>query len=276
MRTTDGSAPSARSWPPPPDEAIWRAARCWSTSRSPTLARLRAGRAATSLAVRGDLNPISEELLAEVRRWLVQPARGQRRARRRRQLLRFVRQHLREPAHRGQRAPGPLRLAAVRRSPSAAAAREGEAHEAAAPARPLRVEDPDRALHRRVAAAGRGGVPACRSPSAASRPSPTSTRRRSGSSLGGAVEVYQAYFDADEGQLPRARREIARRRRRARHRAGRGAGSAARAHPRRATRVVDEWSAPRRRCIDRGARGAAQPGRAARRRKPAASRACWS
>ena len=31
------------------------------------------------LAVRGDLNPISEDLLIEVRRWLVQPARGQRR-----------------------------------------------------------------------------------------------------------------------------------------------------------------------------------------------------
>jgi hypothetical protein len=31
------------------------------------------------LAVRGYLNPISEDLLIEVRRWLVQPARGQRR-----------------------------------------------------------------------------------------------------------------------------------------------------------------------------------------------------
>ena len=31
------------------------------------------------LAVRGDLNPISEDLLIEVRRWLVQPSRGQRR-----------------------------------------------------------------------------------------------------------------------------------------------------------------------------------------------------
>lgn len=31
------------------------------------------------LAFRADLNPISEELLADVRRWLVQPARGQRR-----------------------------------------------------------------------------------------------------------------------------------------------------------------------------------------------------
>ena len=29
--------------------------------------------------MRGDLNPISEDLLADVRRWLVQPARGQRR-----------------------------------------------------------------------------------------------------------------------------------------------------------------------------------------------------
>lgn len=31
------------------------------------------------LAFRADLNPISEELLADVRRWLVQPGRGQRR-----------------------------------------------------------------------------------------------------------------------------------------------------------------------------------------------------
>ena len=31
------------------------------------------------MLVRGDLNPISEDLLADVRRWLVQPARGQRR-----------------------------------------------------------------------------------------------------------------------------------------------------------------------------------------------------
>jgi hypothetical protein len=31
------------------------------------------------LAFRADLNPISEELLADVRRWLVQPSRGQRR-----------------------------------------------------------------------------------------------------------------------------------------------------------------------------------------------------
>jgi hypothetical protein len=41
-------------------------------------ARLRPG-VAYVLAVRGDLNPISEDLLIEVRRWLVQPARGQRR-----------------------------------------------------------------------------------------------------------------------------------------------------------------------------------------------------
>ena len=31
------------------------------------------------VAFRGDLNPVSEELLADVRRWLVQPAHGQRR-----------------------------------------------------------------------------------------------------------------------------------------------------------------------------------------------------
>jgi hypothetical protein len=42
------------------------------------MARLRPGTEYV-LAVRGDLNPISEDLLIEVRRWLVQPARGPRR-----------------------------------------------------------------------------------------------------------------------------------------------------------------------------------------------------
>jgi hypothetical protein len=31
------------------------------------------------VVVRGDLNPISDDLLADVRHWLVEPARGQRR-----------------------------------------------------------------------------------------------------------------------------------------------------------------------------------------------------
>jgi hypothetical protein len=41
--------------------------------------KIRIVRTKPEVAVRGDLNPISEDLLIEVRRWLVQPARGQRR-----------------------------------------------------------------------------------------------------------------------------------------------------------------------------------------------------
>jgi hypothetical protein len=59
------------------DEAIARAAAFWSFPVVEA-ARLRPG-AAYVLAFRGDLNPISEELMADVRRWLAQPGRGQRR-----------------------------------------------------------------------------------------------------------------------------------------------------------------------------------------------------
>jgi hypothetical protein len=59
------------------DEAIWRACALWHFPVS-DLRRLRPG-ARYFLAFRADLNPISEELLADVRRWLVQPPRGQRR-----------------------------------------------------------------------------------------------------------------------------------------------------------------------------------------------------
>jgi hypothetical protein len=77
VRTSDGMGIERRTVAPTVDEAIWRAAvlvdfpivEAW---------RLRPGERYT-LAVRGDLNPISEDLLIEVRRWLVQPARGQRR-----------------------------------------------------------------------------------------------------------------------------------------------------------------------------------------------------
>src|SRR5262249_60220805 len=60
-----------------PGEAIWRAT---TLAQFPIaeVARLRPG-AHYVVLVRGDLNPISEDLLADVRRWLVQPARGQRR-----------------------------------------------------------------------------------------------------------------------------------------------------------------------------------------------------
>ena len=50
-------------------------------------------------------------------------------ARRRRQLLRLVRQHLREPAHRGQRASGALRISAVPVHRDFARATDGAARE---------------------------------------------------------------------------------------------------------------------------------------------------
>jgi hypothetical protein len=77
LRLTNGVGPDLHVEARTPDEAIARAAALW---RFPIVeaARLRPG-ASYVLAFRGDLNPISEELMADVRRWLVQPARGQRR-----------------------------------------------------------------------------------------------------------------------------------------------------------------------------------------------------
>lgn len=60
-----------------PEDAIWRTCALWHFPVA-DLQRLRPG-AHYFLAFRADLNPISEELLADVRRWLVQPPRGQRR-----------------------------------------------------------------------------------------------------------------------------------------------------------------------------------------------------
>jgi len=77
VRTSDGLGVERRAVSPTADEAIWRAAVLFDLPMV-DMARLRPG-AAYVLAVRGDLNPISEDLLIEVRRWLVQPARGQRR-----------------------------------------------------------------------------------------------------------------------------------------------------------------------------------------------------
>jgi hypothetical protein len=59
------------------DDVIWRTCTLW---RFPVadLRQLQPG-ARYFLAFRADLNPISEELMADVRRWLVQPPRGQRR-----------------------------------------------------------------------------------------------------------------------------------------------------------------------------------------------------
>ncbi len=77
VRTSDGVGMERRAVAPTADEAIWRAAALVDFSIVEA-SRLRPGERYT-LAVRGDLNPISEDLLIEVRRWLVQPARGQRR-----------------------------------------------------------------------------------------------------------------------------------------------------------------------------------------------------
>jgi hypothetical protein len=77
VRLTRGSGPDLQLVARTPDEAIARAAALWELPVA-DVARLRPG-ARYVLAFRGDLNPISEELLADVRRWLVQPARGQRR-----------------------------------------------------------------------------------------------------------------------------------------------------------------------------------------------------
>ena len=60
-----------------PEDAVWRTCALWHFPVA-DLRRLHPG-ARYFLAFRADLNPISEELLADVRRWLVQPPRGQRR-----------------------------------------------------------------------------------------------------------------------------------------------------------------------------------------------------
>lgn len=77
LRVTTGTGPDVQVLARTADEAIARAATLW---QFPVVeaARLRPG-VPYVLAFRGDLNPISEELMADVRRWLVQPARGQRR-----------------------------------------------------------------------------------------------------------------------------------------------------------------------------------------------------
>jgi hypothetical protein len=76
VRVTRGLGSELRALAPNADEAIWRATALWQFPIAET-SRLRPGGRYVVL-VRGDLNPISEDLLADVRRWLVQPARGQR------------------------------------------------------------------------------------------------------------------------------------------------------------------------------------------------------
>src|SRR5262245_38054401 len=77
VRVTRGLGAELRARASNADEAIWRATALWQFPIAETT-RLRPGGRYVVL-VRGDLNPISEDLLADVRRWLVQPARGQRR-----------------------------------------------------------------------------------------------------------------------------------------------------------------------------------------------------
>jgi hypothetical protein len=77
LRITRGTGPDVRLEARTPDEAVARAAAVWQLPVVEA-ARLRPG-VAYVLTFRGDLNPISEELMSDVRRWLVQPARGERR-----------------------------------------------------------------------------------------------------------------------------------------------------------------------------------------------------
>jgi hypothetical protein len=77
LRVTRGAGPDVQFEARTPDEVIARAAAFWQFPVAER-ARLRPG-ATYVVAFRGDLNPISEELLADVRRWIAQPARGQRR-----------------------------------------------------------------------------------------------------------------------------------------------------------------------------------------------------
>ncbi|HSS40220.1 MAG TPA: hypothetical protein VLT58_15740 [Polyangia bacterium] len=77
VRTAANASPEQRGLAATPDEAIARTAVLVDFPVA-QLARLPANHRYV-VAVRGDLNPISEDLLIEVRRWLVQPSRGQRR-----------------------------------------------------------------------------------------------------------------------------------------------------------------------------------------------------
>ena len=77
LRTAANASPEQRGVAATPEEAVARTAvlvdfPIAQVARLPPNGRY-------VVAVRGDLNPISEDLLVEVRRWLVQPSRGQRR-----------------------------------------------------------------------------------------------------------------------------------------------------------------------------------------------------
>ncbi|HEY5090651.1 MAG TPA: hypothetical protein VIK30_11820, partial [Polyangia bacterium] len=76
VRATRGLGAEQRAVAPTADEAIWRATALVDFPLTDAK-RLRPDERYV-VVVRGDLNPISEDLLVEVRRWLVQPARGER------------------------------------------------------------------------------------------------------------------------------------------------------------------------------------------------------
>jgi hypothetical protein len=76
VRVTRGLGAELRTIVPTADEAIWRATALWQVPIADAR-RMRPG-ARYVVMVRGDLNPISEDLLADVRRWLLQPQHGQR------------------------------------------------------------------------------------------------------------------------------------------------------------------------------------------------------
>ena len=76
VRITRGLGAELRAIVATADDAIWRATALWQVPLADAR-RLRPNVRYIVMA-RGDLNPISEDLLADVRRWLVQPAHGQR------------------------------------------------------------------------------------------------------------------------------------------------------------------------------------------------------
>jgi hypothetical protein len=76
VRATRGLGAEQRAVAPTADEAIWRATALVDFPLTEAKRLRPDGRYV--VVVRGDLNPISEDLLVEVRRWLVQPARGER------------------------------------------------------------------------------------------------------------------------------------------------------------------------------------------------------
>lgn len=74
LRVTRGKGPEVHLEARTVDEAVGSAATLWQFPITEAR-RLHQGHA-YALVVRGDLNPISEELLTDVRRWILEPGRG--------------------------------------------------------------------------------------------------------------------------------------------------------------------------------------------------------